>query len=145
MDRGNNMTTSVEGRSGHPLELPFPAPRDQLSDAPTLPYPATYSNPSVAGPMYPAATGPSYPPPRAPPPPPPPSHAGYVPSFLPNTDYMNMPSSSGRPPRPALTMGLGAGALAAGAVIFGDDFMSGFNIPSSLQEPSITISTNPPF
>jgi hypothetical protein len=72
-----------------------------------------------------------------------------MPTILPNTDYINMPSSVAaagpRGPRPGLAMGVGAGALAAGAVIFGDDFMSGFDILTDLHDPSLTITTNPPF
>ncbi|PRQ59674.1 putative C2 domain-containing protein [Rosa chinensis] len=112
----------------------------------------------ASGPSYLPASGPSYQPSRTPPPPPPPSNVGYVPTFLPRTDqmtdtYINMPSSSGAPPPgrgtraggPAFAMGMGAGALAAGAVIFGDDFMSGFDVPSGLQDASVTISADPPF
>ncbi|KAL5569686.1 hypothetical protein UlMin_026261 [Ulmus minor] len=135
-----------------------------------MPYPTNYSNPSVAGPSYPPARGPSYPPssgpsfppargpsyqpPRTPPPPPPPSNTGYIPTFLPRQDgvpptYINMPSSSGAPPArgggPGFAMGVGAGALAAGAVIFGDDFMSGFDVPSGFNDPTLVISTDSPF
>ena len=43
-------------------------------------------------------------------------------------------------------MGLGAGALAAGAAIFGDDFLSGSSFPSGLGDGgSLTVSTDPPF
>lgn len=121
------------------------------------------SYPPASGPSYPPTSGPSYPgpsyqPSRTPPPPPPPSNVGYIPTFLPRTDqmpetYINMPSSSGAPPPgrgtrgggPGFAMGMGAGALAAGAMIFGDDFMSGFDVPSGLQDASLTISTDPPF
>ncbi|GFY82015.1 calcium-dependent lipid-binding (CaLB domain) family protein [Actinidia rufa] len=41
--------------------------------------------------------------------------------------------------------GTRAGALAAGAVIFGDDFMSGFDVPTGLQGASLTVTTDPPF
>ena len=57
-----------------------------------------------------------------------------------------MPSSAGAPgrgPRPGFAVGVGE--LAAGAVIFGDDFMSGFDVPAGLQDVSLTISTDPPF
>ncbi|KAL5711558.1 hypothetical protein ACHQM5_021995 [Ranunculus cassubicifolius] len=80
------------------------------------------------------AAGASYQPPRTPPPPPPPSHVGYIPTFLPNAGqlpgtYVNIPSSStggGRAHGQNFGMGMGAGTLAAGAVLFGDDFMSSF-------------------
>ncbi|KAL6131742.1 hypothetical protein ACLB2K_070116 [Fragaria x ananassa] len=139
-----------------------------------IPPTTNYSKPSAYGPSYtpasgtsyppateqsyPPASGPSYQPSRTPPPPPPPSNVGYIPTFLPRTDqmpesYINMPSSSGAPHPgrgtraggPGFAMGMGAGALAAGAVIFGDDFMSGFEVPSGLQNASVTISADPPF
>ncbi|KAK9108198.1 hypothetical protein Syun_024209 [Stephania yunnanensis] len=92
-----------------------------------------------------------------PPPLPPPSHVGCLPTFLPGANqplpssYINLPSAStstsSAPPHnvgvgPAFGMGVGAGALAGGAVIFGDDFMSGFNLPPILQDASITLSTD---
>ncbi|KAK9117278.1 hypothetical protein Sjap_016225 [Stephania japonica] len=92
-----------------------------------------------------------------PPSPLPPSHVGYLPTFLPEANqplpssYINLPSAStstsSAPPRnvgvgPAFGMVVGAGALAAGAVIFGDDFVSGFNLPPILQDASLTISTD---
>ncbi|KAM1471188.1 hypothetical protein COP2_042878 [Malus domestica] len=109
--------------------------------------------PSASGPSYPPAGGPSYQPPRAPRPPPPPSNVGYIPTFIQRTDrmpetYINMPSSGAPPGRrgaAGVGMGIGAGALAAGAVIFGDDFMSGFDVPSGLQDASLAISIDPPF
>ena len=43
-------------------------------------------------------------------------------------------------------MGLGAGALAAGAVIFGDDFLSRSSFPTGLGDcGSLIVSTDPPF
>lgn len=122
-----------------------------------VPYPTNYSNPYVGGPSYPAASGPSYQPPRAPPPPPPPSNVGYAPNFHQSNDgltpsYFNMPSSSGTAPRqrgpPGFAMGAGAGALAAGAVMFGDNFMSGFDVPSgagALAAGAVTFATDPLF
>lgn len=105
-----------------------------------------------------AGVGPSYHEPVARPgyyqPPPPPTNSGYIPSLLPRTDdgrgtYLNMPTSSsagaGQGPRaPAaagrgFAMGVGAGAVVAGgALMFGDDFMSGFDIPRGLPDPSLT-------
>ncbi|GAA0169256.1 hypothetical protein LIER_23782 [Lithospermum erythrorhizon] len=89
-----------------------------------------------------------------PPPPPPPTNVGYIPTFLPRTEhvppsYMSMRSSGaahGRETGHSLGMGLGAGTLAAGAVIFGDDFLSGFDLPSGLPDDnSEKISIDPPF
>ncbi|GKU91222.1 hypothetical protein SLEP1_g5122 [Rubroshorea leprosula] len=137
------------------------APFHHLVNANPMSYPPNFCNISPGGASYPPApgVGPSYqpppppPPPRTPPPPPPPSNVGYIPTFLPRTDYfgetyVNMPSSTaapGRGPRPGFAMGAGTGALAAGALIFGDDFMSGFDIPAGLPDASLTISTDPPF
>ena len=115
-----------------------------------MPLPTAYSNSSLGAPSYPPAGGPSYQPPRTtPPPPPPPSNVGYIPTFLPRTDlsqptYFNMPPS-GRGGGANFGVGLGAGALAAGAVIFGDDFMSGFNVPTGLQDASLTVTADPTF
>lgn len=117
------------------------------------PFPTQYSNSSVGGPSYPSAAGPSYQPPRTPPPPPPPSNVGYISTFLPRMNngppsYINMPSSGAAPGRngvPGFGMGLGAGALAAGAVIFGDDFLSGYDFPGGLPDVSLNLSTDPPF
>ncbi|XP_050210025.1 uncharacterized protein LOC126660514 [Mercurialis annua] len=160
MDHGNDIASSSgsgggAGQAAYPSDLPLAPPRgpqNQFSDyahVNPMPYPPKHPNQSTGGFGPPAAGGTSYNPPRTPPPPPPPSNVGYVPTFLPNSDYINMPSSLAAPRRggmtPSSAMGVGAGALAAGAVIFGDDFMSGFSIPSSLPDPSLTISTDPPF
>ncbi|KAI3815927.1 hypothetical protein L1987_15611 [Smallanthus sonchifolius] len=79
--------------------------------------------------------------------PPPPYNFSYMPSSSINNlppSYINMPPLSGPRPgpgaRPGFAMGLGAGALAAGAAIFGDDFISGFDLPTGF-----TVSTDPPF
>ncbi|KAK9117270.1 hypothetical protein Sjap_016217 [Stephania japonica] len=88
-----------------------------------------------------------------PPTPLPPSHVGYLPTFVPEANqpppssYINLSSASSAPPRnvgvgPAFGMGVDAGALAAGAVIFGDNFVSGFNLPPILQDATLTISTD---
>lgn len=53
-------------------------------------------------------------------------------------------AAPGRGRVPGFGLGVGAGALAAGAVIFGDDFMSGFDVPAGFQDASLTISTDPP-
>ncbi|XP_022764894.1 actin cytoskeleton-regulatory complex protein pan1 [Durio zibethinus] len=165
MDHRSNIPLSTKGGSGHtypagatelPLApLPQPDNRSQLNIPSThsVPRPTNYCNPSLGEPGYPSASGPCYCPPRTPPPPPPPSNVGYIPTFLPRTyqpteTYLNMPSSGpapGQGPRPGFAMGIGAGALAAGAVIFGDDFMSGFDVPAGLQDTSLTISMDPPF
>ncbi|KAL2550029.1 protein SRC2-like protein [Forsythia ovata] len=64
------------------------------------------------------------------------------------TNYSQLPNYPpvGRPARggPGFGMGVGAGALAAGAMIFGDDIMSGFDFLGGLQDASLTISADPP-
>lgn len=159
-DHSNNFMLPTEGAPGqnYPTQQPLALlhrPDNQLqSNYPynnSIPYSTNYSNLSHGGPSYAPAAGPSYRPPRTPPPPPPPVNVGYIPTFMPRTGnlsetYVNMPSSGppARGMRPGFGMGVGAGALAAGAVIFGDDFMSGFDVPAGLHDASLTISTDPP-
>ncbi|KAK6155985.1 hypothetical protein DH2020_010233 [Rehmannia glutinosa] len=72
----------------------------------------------------------------------------FPPNYPHHTRYINMPSSVAPPGRgggPSFGMGVGAGAFAAGAVIFGDDFMSGFDDPGAARDASATISTYPSF
>ncbi|XP_043707959.1 uncharacterized protein LOC122657342 isoform X2 [Telopea speciosissima] len=163
-DPNNIIPTSMEYGPTRPYPShPYPGQVGQSGNYPQMnvpythpmPFPANYQNQSSLGePSYPSAVGPSYRPPRTPPPPPPPSHVGYLPTFLPRTDplpennYLNLPSSGpcpSRTGRPNFAMGAGAGALAAGAVIFGDDFMSGFDFPTGLQDASLIVSVDPPF
>ncbi|KAK6941671.1 C2 domain [Dillenia turbinata] len=125
-----------------------PQPQPQPSNPNHMPFfPTTNQfNPSTSmqlHPSYPTTSGigPSHPPPGTPPPPPPPSNVGYAPTILPRAGqlpetYINLPSSGvpqGQRERniSGFTMGLGAGALTAGAMIFGDDFMSGFELPTT--------------
>lgn len=71
---------------------------------------------------------------RTPSPPPPPSNIGFIPTFFPETGQVqdeNFDMPSGRRSilrsseiNTSFGTGVGAGALAAGAVIFGDDFIS---------------------
>jgi len=116
-----------------------------------VPFPADYATnpPYMSGPSYPAATGASYQTPRRTPPPPH-SNVNHAPTFFPSNggmapSYFNMPSSSssGAGPRPrgppGFAIGAGAGALAAGAVMFGDNFMS------QLGDPTLSIATDPLF
>ncbi|KAJ6806453.1 uncharacterized protein M6B38_174580 [Iris pallida] len=92
--------------------------------------------------------------PATPPPPPPPSHTGLLPSPFLGTTVHRLPEacislSGARPSRdtgdPDIASGLGAGALAAGAVIFGDDFLSNSSCPSGFEGGSLNVSTDPPF
>ncbi|KAL9312763.1 hypothetical protein ACSQ67_018215 [Phaseolus vulgaris] len=104
---------------------------------------------------YHEAAGPSYLLPRTitPPPPAPPSNVGYIPTFLPiknglSPSYTDMSTTRAAPGQRVSAggaLGLGAGALAAGAVIFGDDFMSGFDAPPDLGDSSFNLEMDPPF
>ncbi|XP_061339218.1 uncharacterized protein LOC133285916 [Gastrolobium bilobum] len=158
LDRGNSTQLTPDIGFGQPYQQqmakpsfhgPEKHPQTTVSYSHPVPFPTNYSNPYVGGPSYPAATGPSYQPPRNPH-----SNVGYIPTFPPSSyglepSYINMPSSSGVAPRqrgpPGFAMGAGAGALAAGAVMFGDNLMSGFDVPSGLGDPSLTIATDPLF
>ncbi|KAE8714718.1 Acyl-CoA N-acyltransferases superfamily protein, putative isoform 1 [Hibiscus syriacus] len=148
MDHRSDIPLSTGG--GYPAaEATWPQPNMPFPYKHPPPYPTNNNNQSlgVGQSSYPSASGHSHRPP--PPPPPPPSNVGYIPSFLPRTEnYINMPSSVAAPglgPRPGFAMGVGAGALAAGAVLFSDDFMSGFDVPAGFQDANLTISTDPPF
>ncbi|KAG5036006.1 hypothetical protein GLYMA_04G224600v4 [Glycine max] len=119
------------------------------------PYVGEASNHEMGEPSYHEVAGPSYLLPRTitPPPPPPPSNVGYIPTFLPRNDglspsYTEMSTSRAAPGQrvPAgVAMGLGAGALAAGAIIFGDDFMSGFDVPPGIGDSSFNRGIDPAF
>ncbi|KAF5752641.1 Calcium-dependent lipid-binding family protein [Tripterygium wilfordii] len=144
----------IQGRSGHAYQTEQPPSKSNYPFIHPMPYQASYSNPMVAGSSHPSASGPSYQPPRPRTPPPPPRNIGYIPTFLPRRDhsgenYVNMSSSVAAPgrggARPGFALGAAAGALVAGAVIFGDDFMSGFQAPAGFQDASLTITTDPPF
>lgn len=76
--------------------------------------------------------------PETPPPPPPPANAGFIPSFFPGISrlpesYVNLPNSGRTAAHgggvSGFGAGIGAGALAAGAVIFGDDFLWAQDFP----------------
>ncbi|XP_075484711.1 uncharacterized protein LOC142524557 [Primulina tabacum] len=99
------------------------------------------NQPFFGGQNHPTTGGATYPPPPTQPP-----NVEYRPSmtmspFPPRTEinsqlsYASMASSVSPPGRtgPGFGIGLGAGALAAGAVIFGDDFLSGFSHPGDLR------------
>ncbi|GMH19359.1 hypothetical protein Nepgr_021200 [Nepenthes gracilis] len=144
--------TSKQGLSSMPYHPPGNPPQINYPYTQPTSSPLNYSNPSSGAPNPLSAGGQSSAPPRTPPPPPPPSNVGYIPTFLPRTNnlaaatYMNMPSAAGdRSGGPGFAAGLGVGALAAGSVIFGDDFLSGFDLPVGLQDASFTVSTDPPF
>lgn len=174
LDHGNNNTHLTKRGSG--LGQTYPQQKAQTSyhgpqkQAQTnlpyshpVPFPADYTNPPYVGggpiASYPTTAGPSYQ--QAPRTTPPPlSNVGYAPTYFPSSSsggmgpsYFNMPSSSstgpGARPRgpPGFAIGAGAGALAAGAVMLGDNnFMSGFDVPSGLMgDPTIAIATDPLF
>ncbi|KAK4785765.1 hypothetical protein SAY86_002454 [Trapa natans] len=130
-------------------------PEVELSYAHPTPIPPNFSNPSVGGPVYPRARGPSFLPPR-------PSlqlpfslpsegsHSHLRP-FLPeytNGAYINIPSSSTGPARRGAMGGygaaLGAGALGAGTVFVGEEIMSEYGVSSSFQDPTVNVYLDPP-
>uniref|UniRef100_A0A7N0UGM6 C2 domain-containing protein n=1 Tax=Kalanchoe fedtschenkoi TaxID=63787 RepID=A0A7N0UGM6_KALFE len=106
------------------------------------PFPQYYTNPSAAGPS-------SYHPVQHLLSPPAPSIT-FDPRMgqFPHQSYVNMPTSGGSKlggPVAQFGMGMGAGALAAGAVIYGDDIMSGVNPTYGAQDASLTIAADTPF
>ncbi|VVB02953.1 unnamed protein product [Arabis nemorensis] len=136
-------------------------PYNQHSSMPKPP--VNNPNPQMQQPYYPPPMQqphnpppmqqPYYPPPMQPPPPP---NAGYMPTYIPRSEnVVNIASlSSGGAPggagRGYARPGPGFGAVVAGAVLggsaalYGGEFMSGgFDLPSSLSLPSISI--DPPF
>ncbi|KAL6853563.1 hypothetical protein ACP4OV_019592 [Aristida adscensionis] len=86
----------------------------------TLPPPS--SNPSFFSPAYPAR--------------------GQVPQ-----NYINLPPRriAGQNGAPNLGMGIGAGALAAGTLIFGENLLPGSNFSTGLHGASLAVSTDAPF
>ncbi|XP_054788863.1 uncharacterized protein LOC129294477 isoform X1 [Prosopis cineraria] len=82
--------------------------------------------------------GPSYERRKTPSPPPPPSNVGYIPTFLPRNDSLPSSSPRAKPPENVPP------GLAMGALLFGDDFMSGFDVPPGLASGRLTIPTVPP-
>ncbi|KAI3470989.1 hypothetical protein Pfo_027652 [Paulownia fortunei] len=151
----SNMASEHGSLQSHKPSLSLTTPHQPADNQPLAIPPHNSHQPSLGGPNYPTAGGgPSYQPPRTPtpPPPPPPSNVGYTPTFLPRThnlppNYRNTPpsiASTGLRVGPGFETGVGAGALAAGAMIFGDDFMSGFDFSGGLQHASVTMSTDPP-
>ncbi|KAJ8766222.1 hypothetical protein K2173_022281 [Erythroxylum novogranatense] len=137
-DPTNRVMWSAEPGSATETEA-YPSPVEVLQRGETTKGPRCYQPAAASGgPGY----GPQPNPNPPPPPPPPPPNVGYVPTLLPRTtresNYVNTSAS--------FAPGLATGALAAGAMIFGDDFMSGFDLPTQLRDPALTISTtDPPF
>ncbi|GJT42019.1 C2 domain containing protein [Tanacetum coccineum] len=125
---------SQSGHSENHLQTTYPTmlpPGQPSYHQPRAPVPLNY--PLAGGsnhqPSHAPSIRPNYHQPQTQPPPQPQYNVGYMPpSSIGNlpASYINMPSSSGpRPgPRagPGFAMGLGAGALAAGAAIYGEDF-----------------------
>lgn len=163
ISNGINLNTGIGAQQTNVMQLPKLLPQ-QFEIHPQAAGQCSHTRPAPRGRDYPNFTSgasnvpdasnglggeTSYPPP----PPPPPSNVGYVPSFWPRPNngapsYINLPSSGpvhGYGRRPGFGMGLGVGALAGGAMIFGDNFVSGFDVPGGLQDPSLIISADPPF
>lgn len=149
LDRGSNTHLTAEGGLGEAYSRQLPVASLHQQEKKTqkkvtfshpMPFPASSSetdDPCVDGPSssYEACRG------RTPSPPPPPSNVGYIPTFLPRNDPL---ASSEAIPSEKLPSGLAMGALAAGALIFGDDFMSGFDVPPVLGDDTHAIPTDPP-
>jgi hypothetical protein len=111
----------------NPVTRPDPSPgRTNYGYQPlvipqTLP-PRTSPNPSFFTPPYPAR--------------------GQVPR-----SYINLPPprTTGQSSAPNFGLGLGAGALAAGTMIFGENLLPGPSIGSGLDGASLTVSSDAPF
>ncbi|XP_047060743.1 uncharacterized protein LOC124667517 [Lolium rigidum] len=127
--RGYSEDTDHYGHSMPPVPgtRPYPPPTgSSYSYHPpmvpsTLPPPAT-SNPSFFPPQYPGR--------------------GQVPQ-----SYINLPprKPAGQNSAPNFGMGLGAGALAAGTVIFGETLLPGPSFSAGLSGASLSVSSNAPF
>ncbi|XP_073224655.1 uncharacterized protein [Cicer arietinum] len=136
----NNQWTAQERlRQAYPQKQPKNHAHTNVPDSYSVPLTTTiYSDQYVGEQSYHAAAGPSYQPPRTrtPPPPSPPSNVGYIPTFLPRNDglppsFTDIPPSReehGQKVPPGVALEITAEALAAGTVIFGDDFLPGFDV-----------------
>lgn len=120
---GNTMPASPTSR---PDPSPSPSGSHGYNNQPplmpqTLPPPTT--NPSYFSPQHPASRG-------------------QVPQ-----NYINMPPRrfAGQNGPPNLGMGLGAGALAAGTLIFGENLLPGPSFGAGLDSVSLTLSSNASF
>lgn len=144
VDTGGEEGFNLDNLGGDPNEGKYRGSLHLYSQhfPPGKPHQPETSYPFPVPPNYPvpAAT------PRTPPPPPPPaSNVGYIPNFFPMTSnhtpssYINMPSAAARGAGPGFGIGVGTGALAAGAVLFGDDFMSGFDVPAASRDAAATL------
>lgn len=160
LDHGDNTKLSEEGelRQAYPQKQPQASIHEleshvqtNIQDSCSEPFNSTiYYDPYVGEPSYlPPRTRT-----RTPPPPPPPSNVGYIPTFLPINDFLppsfpDMPLSSRAAPSqrvpPGVALGIGSGALAAGAVIFGDDFLLGYDVPEGIGDDSLDIETDHSF
>ncbi|OIV96891.1 hypothetical protein TanjilG_00473 [Lupinus angustifolius] len=153
LDRGRNTQLTIkggleQGYSQQQLQASIHQPENHLQTKTP-----DYSDPYVREPSYHAAVGPSYHQPSRTRTTLPSSNVGYIPTFLPRNDDLSpgftdmVRSGAGTRWRgpPGFAVGLGAGALAAGAVIFGDHFISGFDVPPGLGDANLTEEDDPPF
>lgn len=152
LDHGDNTQLTAEGglRQSYPQKPPQASTCHQPEDHEQTNVPDYHSVPFITT----ISVGePSYQPPRTrtPPSPPPPSNIGYIPTFLPRNDGLPPTFTDIPPPRtapgqrvppPGVALELSAGALAAGAVIFGDDFLSGFDVPAGLGDATVNMETD---
>ncbi|XP_010508806.1 PREDICTED: WAS protein family homolog DDB_G0292878-like [Camelina sativa] len=175
LSNNSDYNTSGQDYMAGPSQHPFASMNQSNNSNPfsSVPNPPmNHTNPQMQQPYYPPPmqhssvpnppmnhTSPQMQQPYYPPPmqPPPPMNSGYMPTNIPKSENVtNIPSSSGGAPggagrgyaRPGLgfAAGLGAGAVVgAAAGLYGGEFMSGFDLPSTLPHPSVSISIDPPF
>jgi hypothetical protein len=149
-DDGTQWTAEEGVRQAYPQKQPRASfhqsenhEHTNVPDSYSVPFDTTvYSDQYVGEPSYHAAAGASYQPHRAiTPPQSQPYNVGYIPTFLPRNDglppsFTDIPPSRDEldqrgPPDQDVVLEISAEALAAGAVIFGDDFLSGFDVLQS--------------
>ncbi|KAI4370481.1 hypothetical protein MLD38_018832 [Melastoma candidum] len=165
LDHNNRMTMSSQKDLAPailkgPTALPLAAQKQPILSQPEQPYtlptpfPAKCANPCIGGPTYPSAAGPSYRPFHGRPPLPQPLQQtiNHSQNYLTGENYgvtgtyVNLPSSSVSAVPRGFGIGAGAGALAAGGMMFGDELMSGFDNPSGVRpHPSVSASWDPLF
>lgn len=159
LSNNSDYNTSGQDYMAASSQYPF-APLNQSNNSNPFSVPPYNLHSSMPNPPMnntnPQMQQPYYPPPMQPPLP---MNSGYMPTYIPKSENVtNIPSSSssggtlggaGRGnarPGPGFAAGLGAGAvLGAGAGLYGGEYMSGFDLPSTLPHPSVSISIDPPF
>lgn len=107
----------------------------------TRPDPSPLSSYSYQPPMFPSTL-----------PPPPTSNLGFFPPKHPGREqvpqnYINLPprKSAGQNSAPNFGMGLGAGALTAGTMVFGETLLPGPSFSGAINGASLSVSNDAPF